>query len=177
MDYLESLDDLLSWGRQVGLLASEEQPLSDVHSRSTPMAMEETVARARALREMIHRVVSAVVEGAAPDGDDLSALNRAVSQTLSRLRLVHMGGTRFAWEWEAGTEAERVLWGVARSAANLLVSSDLDRVQICDGPGCGWMFVDGSRNRSRRWCDSRDCGNRERVRQHLARKRTTHPVG
>jgi predicted RNA-binding Zn ribbon-like protein len=88
-----------------------------------------------------------------------------------------MGGTHFGWAWEAGTEAERVLWGVARSAANLLVSSDLDRVKVCDGPGCGWMFLDGSRNRSRRWCDSRDCGNRERVRQHLARKRAARFAG
>jgi predicted RNA-binding Zn ribbon-like protein len=41
---------------------------------------------------------------------------------------------------------------------------------VCAGEGCGWMFLDESRNASRRWCDSRDCGNRERVRKYLARK-------
>jgi predicted RNA-binding Zn ribbon-like protein len=65
------------------------------------------------------------------------------------------------------------LWSVARSAAELLTSPKLGRVKVCAGEGCGWIFLDESRNSSRRWCDSRDCGNRERVRKHLARKRAS----
>ena len=49
----------------------------------------------------------------------------------------------------------------------------LGRVKVCGGEGCGWMFLDESRNASRKWCESRDCGNRERVRQYLARKKRT----
>jgi len=62
---------------------------------------------------------------------------------------------------------------VARSAAELLTSQKLGRVKVCAGEGCGWIFLDESRNGSRRWCDSRDCGNRERVRRHLARRRAS----
>jgi predicted RNA-binding Zn ribbon-like protein len=62
-------------------------------------------------------------------------------------------------------------WPVVRSAAELLTSPKLGRVKVCGGEGCGWMFLDESRNASRKWCESRDCGNRERVRQYLARKK------
>nr|WP_264085191.1 CGNR zinc finger domain-containing protein [Kibdelosporangium phytohabitans] len=41
----------------------------------------------------------------------------------------------------------------------------------CSGPGCGWLFIDRTRNRSRQWCSSKDCGNRERARRHYRRSR------
>ena len=67
---------------------------------------------------------------------------------------------------------ERVLWPVVWSAANLLTSRILERVGQCaDDRGCGWLFMDLSRNRSRRWCDMKDCGNRDKVRRYYARKR------
>jgi predicted RNA-binding Zn ribbon-like protein len=44
-------------------------------------------------------------------------------------------------------------------------------VRVCAGEGCGWLFLDTSRNGRRIWCESGDCGNRERVRRHLARKK------
>ena len=60
-----------------------------------------------------------------------------------------------------------MLWPVAHSAAELLISDDLDRVKQCaDDRGCGWLFVDTSRNRSRRWCSMESCGNRAKVQRH-----------
>ncbi|MBZ4321061.1 CGNR zinc finger domain-containing protein [Streptomyces huiliensis] len=47
----------------------------------------------------------------------------------------------------------------------------LSRVRRCEGRGCGWFFLDRSRNGARRWCSSGDCGNRDRARRHYARKR------
>lgn len=65
-----------------------------------------------------------------------------------------------------------MLWPVARSAADLLVSPDLARVRKCAGPTCDWPFVDMSRNRSRRWCDMRECGNRAKARRYSVRHRS-----
>jgi len=41
-----------------------------------------------------------------------------------------------------------------------------ERVRLCGNPHCRLIFVDVSRNRSRRWCDSAGCGNRDRVRRY-----------
>jgi len=55
---------------------------------------------------------------------------------------------------------EAILWPIAGSAGELLTSDDLGRVRQCGGKTCRWMFVDRSKNRSRRWCDMKVCGNR-----------------
>lgn len=60
---------------------------------------------------------------------------------------------------------------LALAVADLLYQPDLSTLRRCAGDGCGWFFLDHTRNRSRRWCDSLDCGNRARVRAYSRRRR------
>jgi predicted RNA-binding Zn ribbon-like protein len=174
-EYLRSYEDLLSWGRQAGLLVPEETEALSRQAMLDPEGAQETLSRALALREAIHRAISAVIVGETQDESELSAFNRELSIALSRLRVMPAGGT-YGWDWsgaDGGPPLDSPLWPVARSAAELLTSTKLGKVKVCAGKGCGWVFLDESRNGSRRWCDSRDCGNRERVRRHLTRKRAS----
>jgi predicted RNA-binding Zn ribbon-like protein len=177
VEYLGSYEDLLAWGRQAGLLAPEETEVLSGSAATHPEQAQDTLSRAVALREAIHQVLSAAIAGEPRDESALSTLNRELSVALSRLRVAPAAGDAYVWAWERGGEdgggppLERPLWPVARSAAELLTSAKLGRVKVCGGEGCGWMFLDESRNASRKWCESRDCGNRERVRQYLARKK------
>ena len=176
-EYLRSYEDLLSWGRQAGLLVPEEAEALSRQATLDPEGAQETLSRALALREAIHRAISAVIVGETQDESELSAFNRELSIALSRLRVMPAGGT-YGWDWDwsgddGGPPLDSPLWPVARSAAELLTSTKLGKVKVCAGKGCGWVFLDESRNGSRRWCDSRDCGNRERVRRHLTRKRAS----
>jgi predicted RNA-binding Zn ribbon-like protein len=178
-EYLRSYEDLLDWGRQAGLLALEET--EDLFRQATldPEGARQTLSRALALREAVYRMISAYIAGESHDESDLSALNRELSISLSHLRVVPDDGA-YSWSWDQSedqgkTPLDSPLWPVAQSAAKLLTSEKLGRVKLCAGEGCGWIFLDESRNSSRRWCDSRDCGNRERVRRHLARKRASNP--
>jgi predicted RNA-binding Zn ribbon-like protein len=176
-EYLRSYEDLLDWGRQGGLLAPEETEGLSRQAALDPEGARETLSRALALREAIHRVISRAIAGESQDESDLSALNRELSIALSHLRVMPVDGT-YGWDWDMSGDdgvvrLDSPLWPVAQSAAELLTSPKLGRVKLCAGEGCGWVFVDESRNGSRLWCDSRDCGNRERVRRHLARKRAS----
>jgi predicted RNA-binding Zn ribbon-like protein len=177
VEYLLSYEDLLTWERQADLLAPDETKALSGRATTDLEDARAMLSRALALREAIHGVFSAAVAGKPQDEGALSALNRELSGALSRLRVVPAEGGSYIWAWDRGGEEgggpplERPLWPVARSAAELLTSSKLGRVKVCAGVGCGWMFLDESRNASRRWCDSRACGNRERVRKHLARKK------
>jgi predicted RNA-binding Zn ribbon-like protein len=179
VEYLGSYEDLLAWGRQAGLLAPDETKALSRRAATDPEEARATLSRAVALREAVHRVLSTTIADEPRDEDALLTLNRELSGALSRLRVAPAAGDSYVWTWERGgvdgsrPPLERPLWPMARSAAELLTSPKLDRVKICAGEGCGWMFLDESRNASRRWCDSRDCGNRERVRRHLARKRVS----
>jgi predicted RNA-binding Zn ribbon-like protein len=178
VEYLGSYEDLLAWGRQAGLLAPDETEVLSGWAATDPEEARETLSRAVALREAVHRVFSAAIADEPQDESALSILNWELSVALSRLRVAPAAGDAYIWAWERGGEdggppLERPLWPVARSAAELLTSAKLGRVKVCGGEGCGWLFLDESRNASRKWCESRDCGNRERVRQYLARKKRT----
>src|SRR5919112_4625228 len=176
-EYLRSYEDLLDWSRQAGLLALEETEDLSRRAPLDPEGARQTLSRALALREAVYRMISKAIAGESQDESDLSTLNRELSISLSHLRVVPADGA-YGWGWdrsgdEGKTPLDSPLWPVAQSAAELLTSERLGRVKLCAGEGCGWIFLDESRNSSRRWCDSRDCGNRERVRRHLARKRTS----
>jgi len=176
-EYIRSYEDLLDWARQAGLLSPEETEGLIRQAALDPEGARETLSRALALREGIHRLISRSIAGESQDETDLSALNRKLSIALSHLRVMPADGA-YAWTWDRSEDdgvalLDSPLWPVAQSAAELLTSPNLGRVKLCAGEGCGWVFLDESRNNSRRWCDSRDCGNRERVRRHLARKRVS----
>jgi predicted RNA-binding Zn ribbon-like protein len=121
------------------------------------------------LREALFRVFSGLVAGTEPDRADLAELERVAAES-SRHRVLRPvpGGFELWW---ADRELALPVWQAATSAVELLTGPDLDRLKQCPGDRCGWVFVDGTRNRSRRWCDGRECGNRERVRAHYERTR------
>jgi predicted RNA-binding Zn ribbon-like protein len=78
-------------------------------------------------------------------------------------------GWRFRGD-ESGLDG--ILWPILRSAARLLTEGEYSRVGQCaDDRGCGYLFYDTSRNRSRRWCDMNSCGNRAKSQRHYARHR------
>lgn len=173
-ELLESYPDLVLWSQHVGLLADGQAECLLEEARQRPLEAEGVLERALALRETICRLFAAISGGRAPGAEDLGALNQAISPALARLRVVpsENGGSAsagFAWGWALGdAPLEQMLWPVVRSAAELLVSAELSQVKQC--AGCEWLFVDRSRNHSRRWCDMRYCGNRAKARRYYVRQ-------
>jgi predicted RNA-binding Zn ribbon-like protein len=124
-----------------------------------------------ALREAIWGVFSALASGEAPRDADLALIGDAAAAGAARSQLVY---DRDGVGWSLppdGDDLERPLWEIARSAADLLTSGERDRVKECASETCEWVFLDRSRNHSRRWCDMSDCGNRAKARRFQAKKR------
>jgi predicted RNA-binding Zn ribbon-like protein len=69
------------------------------------------------------------------------------------------------------TTAADVLPALVLRTDEMLRSADVTRVGRCEGRGCAWLFLDTTRNHSRRWCRTDDCGNRERARRHYRKSR------
>jgi hypothetical protein len=61
-----------------------------------------------------------------------------------------------------------MLWPIAHAALELLTDAELHRVKRC--AGCPWLFLDHSKNTSRRWCAMNDCGTHAKVRRYVARR-------
>ena len=122
------------------------------------------------LRESIWAVFSALASGESPRDADLALIGDAAAAGAARSRLV-FDKEGVGWSLPSDSDdLERPLWDIARSAADLLTSGDHDRIKECASTTCEWVFLDRSRNRSRRWCDMSDCGNRAKARRFQAKK-------
>ena len=167
---LHSYEDLLAWGKREGVLPGPSAAQLAEVARSNPRQALGALHTARELREALYRIFTAHADGRDPAAEDLALLNRALAQAIPHLQLSARAGT-FVWEWdENALDLHRLLWPVARSAADLLTSDDLARVRECAGEHCNWLFIDRSKNHSRRWCDMQDCGNVAKVRRYRSRK-------
>ena len=168
--------DLVWWALRVGVLTEPEAaPLLAAADADSARAAE-VLAGALAFRAGLYRLLRAARAGEPVDGADLAVVNGALARALGHHRIV-AEGEGFAWGWEDAAELERVLWPVARDAADLLVSGDLRRVGKCCGENCDWLYLDTSRNRSRRWCDMQSCGNRAKARRHYPRAKREGEAG
>lgn len=169
-EHLHSYGDLVRWAQQAGLLTHDraEHLVEEGVGRSEEAG--QVLDRAITLREAIYRIFSAVAADRSPEPEDLDCLNAALAESLGWLR-VGQTNDGFTWNWGGDAAAmDQMLWPIARSAATLLTSEELDRVRECaDDRGCGYLFMDTSRNRSRKWCDMRGCGNRAKARRHYRR--------
>ncbi len=135
--------------------------------RRRPAALFDRVIR---FREALYRIFKALIDARKPDSADLEILNRELAEARTHERLAVRAG-RLAVVYDDAESPEHLLRVIARDAAELLTSEQLSRVRQCGGESCGWLFLDTSRNRSRQWCDMRDCGNLAKVRRFRERRR------
>ena len=169
-DWLDSYSNLLAWGELVGILSNDNSRILQREAGRDPELATKALERAIHLREAVYRIFAAVAGGRPPENDAVGVLNRFLAEALAHIQIVPKAGV-FHWEWMGSDDApDRVSWPVARAAAELLTSDEIGRVGECLGDGCGWLFLDMSRNRSRRWCSMAECGNRAKARRHYARR-------
>jgi predicted RNA-binding Zn ribbon-like protein len=170
---LLSYADLVVWARDVGLASQSESDELLQAARGRPVEAGRALERARELREAIYRVFVAVIEGTPPSEGDVTILNHALASAMSG---AYMERTEdgFTWGWGDRARGLDALMGpVARSAGALLTSEMRDRVGQCaDDRGCGYLFLDTSKNRSRRWCSMEACGNRAKAARHYQRQQS-----
>lgn len=174
-DQIRTFDDLLAFAVQTGLLAEpRRRELATWAARAPAPAVARALAAALGLRESLYAIFAAGARGRATPPSDLEALNAAVKEALTHLRIAAQpagGAAPFAWSFEASPLPTSPLWPIARSAGDLLTSPDFARVTQCDGSGCTWLFLDQSRSRNRRWCSMESCGNRAKARRHYRRSK------
>lgn len=180
VENLVSYEALVDWATRVGIRSEESARELKAQAALRPALAEQIHAWALELREAIYRIFAAIdadPDHAKPALADLALLNEALPRAFTLPELVDTG-SGYGWRWrgdESGLDG--ILWPVLRSAARLLTDGEHSRIGQCaDDRGCGYLFYDTSRNRSRRWCDMNSCGNRAKSQRHYARHRSATQV-
>lgn len=150
-DALRTPDDLRRWAERMRLL--------DPGSIPTWQDADVELADARQLREHMHAIFAATTESRAPRKDDLTALSVAAAEARATGWLKVTDDGRLSWQWDR-RDLATVRRLVAECAIELLASRSTQRLRRCPGPGCGWFFLDTTKNANRRWCSMSGCGTR-----------------
>jgi predicted RNA-binding Zn ribbon-like protein len=163
VEKFHSYGDLLDWARAAGVVSRSQLTLLRRRADGSPQLARSALRRAIAIRELLYRIFTALVHGTPPAPRDLRALHT--------VRLAALRQARPGWDGALAVSFARSddllapVWPLVLAAVDLLRSPERDRVRQCANDPCGWLFVDRSKNRSRRWCSSGDCGNETRVRR------------
>jgi len=175
-ELLQSYSDLLAWGLYMSLLKEEEAHQLLRIAEQHPQVALKIVHNAVNLREAIYRIFYTISEESTPGAEDMALLNTALALAMSHACIVRVEEeNHFRWDWSAKSDAdrlERINWLIVRSAADLLTSDKLHDVRACSAEDCRWLFLDISKNHSRRWCDMETCGNQAKARRHYRRKKS-----
>ena len=162
--------DLVAFGVQTGVLGEAQGRRLLAAARERPQVARRVLERARELREALHRVFSARTGGARATDADLALVNEALGEAMGRLALVPRGDGYVA-EFRNDDALDAMLPAVLRDAVDVLTAPDEGRLRSCELDECLWLFFDTSKNKSRRWCDMKTCGNVVKARRHYAKQR------
>ncbi len=173
-DYLPGYVALIDWA---GATEAVDRDVID-RARAAAATWQATEAyhEAISLRETLYRVLRASAERRQPDEADADALRAAVARLQSR-RLLVTDGTAWRWAWSGGDPLRLPGWIILADAIDLLAGAgqadeaDRANLRVCAGQDCGWLFVDTSKNHTRRWCSMSGCGNRSKTQRHYQRLR------
>jgi predicted RNA-binding Zn ribbon-like protein len=169
-EHIQTYADLVEFARQGGLIkpALARRLLAEAERR--PDKAAEVLRRTVALREAIWGAFSQIAKANEAARDDVQLISAEAADAFAHAQVMK-NDDGFSWEWTDSDDFARPLWPIARAAADVLTNrADRALLRECADDVCAWMFIDRTRNHSRRWCDMETCGNRAKQRRFAKRQ-------
>lgn len=168
-DRLLSYEDFTDWAREGRVISAAQKRALDAEARAHPARAQKALATARQLRDALQRLFDAEALDIPPDPADLELLKGAVAKAVENASVEgRAGGISFTWS-DVSRDLEYPLGALAWLSLELLSSDGRKMIGQCaDDRGCGFLFLDTSKNHSRRWCSMESCGNRAKAKRHYA---------
>ena len=172
VENLQNYADLLRFAHQTQLLDSAQS--AQIQRALTSEASKRALRAAWTLRGALAATFYAVLDARPPASTDLETLEHyfLIADCHRKLRWQQCSSepSGLVWTWQHNeTNAELPVWMVAYAAHELMLSLDMQRVRACEAQTCRWLFLDTSKNHTRRWCKMNVCGNRVKARRYQAR--------
>ena len=168
---LGSYDDLADWAVEARIVSPKAGGRLRRRARREPGSAGAALVAAHRLRALLHSAFAAATERRRVPPTVMAELNAALAEAGGRVTLAQ-GGDDWTLELRDSAGLRSMLPTIVWQGAQLLASGDRRRLKQCASADCGWVFLDESRNGSRRWCDMRVCGNNEKARRFYRRHRT-----
>jgi predicted RNA-binding Zn ribbon-like protein len=166
-DYLMQYSDLVEWAKKLGLLSPTQSKSLQKRANENRQAAEEVLSTARRIRELFYRLFSNAAKGSEPAKKDMQMFLSGYGEAIAKGQLAKKDN-HYTTAWKPDEAFDSLLWPIVHSAGELLLSEELGKVKEC--PNCGWLFLDTSKNQTRRWCSMDTCGARDKMRRYHRKK-------
>ncbi|MBI3790996.1 MAG: ABATE domain-containing protein [Gemmatimonadetes bacterium] len=169
----EHLRDFGAWARwlhEAGVLDLERTQGLERRAQEQPMGAQAALVDARRVRNALRTLAERGATQERARDAAVAEINRILERS-SGTRRLEAGAHGFARTFRTGGDVfGGLLLAVVESAADALVAGEVARVKRCGAAGCARVYLDETRNHSRRWCTMADCGNRAKAARHRARQ-------
>ena len=163
-ELLATYDDLLRFTRQSELTPARLMK----HLGGSAAKRTRVLARVKELREALASVAYALAGETPPVAADLAILEVHFKEAAAE-RNLSFDQDRLVWHWPPNRTVRFPLWLLQQEAAELLLFDRAAHIRTCAADSCRWLFLDTTKNHTRRWCDMKVCGNRMKARKFQAR--------
>lgn len=168
-ELLKTYSDLMGFAGQSLLIDPKE--MRRLLRGGSDDSRNKALSAVRDLREALANVLYAAVDTRPPASHAFETLEKSFKKAHA-LQKLQWNATGASWIWSGDDlPSEMPLWRLALSAEELITSEQLALVRACAKPDCRWLFLDTSKNHTRRWCNMQLCGNRMKARRFKAQRR------
>jgi predicted RNA-binding Zn ribbon-like protein len=178
-ELLDSYEDLVVWCVRLGVISEADGGALARTAGADEKAASRTLRRAKDLRELVYAIFRPLADGEDPPAELLEKLRDAERAALADAHLAPAGSAAphgaMRWTWPPPRELADPLRPITHSAVELLTNGPLGHLKICGN--CRWLFLDQSRNHSRRWCSMEECGTQMKQRRFVERRRRRSATG
>ena len=172
-ELLDNYEDVVVWCVRLGVIAEEDGKALIRAAGADAKAAQRTLRHAKELRKLVYAIFRPIADGEQPPAELLDELRDADRRALADAHLEPAGAAEphgaMRWTWPPPRELADPLRPITHAAVELLTSGPLGHVKICGN--CRWLFLDQSRNHSRRWCSMEECGTQMKQRRFVERRR------
>ncbi len=171
-EWIAGFPELIDWLEAADAITRGQAARLRRAAAASPRAAAQVWGRAIKFREALFRVLNARTEGGAIAREDLSIIEAEHARAVSFARLAWTGDG-YSWSLDPSAESlDAALQPLVESAVSLLTSAKMERLRRCGNSTCYWLFIDETKNHSRRWCEMASCGNVVKVRRHREKARS-----
>jgi predicted RNA-binding Zn ribbon-like protein len=166
-DWLDSYARLLEWAASVKLLPRNVLQRLTKQAEENPAAATSALTRAKTLREHLFSLLTDMRSARTPSKDALALLREHWLAAVNALELRFKDG-RVVKEFRGEVDLDSIARMVGFRIVEHVLTSPVERLRLCQGPNCSWLFIDSSKSGRRRWCDMAVCGNAAKSRRFQA---------
>lgn len=167
IELLTSYKEFTAWARDYAVISQAQKDELDAQAENDLDKSRKQLTDVQKIRDVLFRIFEAEAHERDVDLKDLDYLMHKYTQAMDHAKISN-DGIRYAITWpKDATDLEHPIWEIVRGSIELLLSENRIHVGQCaDDRGCGFLFLDTSKNHSRRWCSMENCGNRAKAQRH-----------